>query len=501
MSENYGNGPAAPAYAKPRREYFTKRQTLMVAASTVVAAALGVGCVFAAQDAFGVARSVTSAAFGQPAAGSGQTGAGAGSGSGYGYGGGQLGQGGQYGYGGGGSAGSGSAGGSSDPFGGSQYGGSQSGSQSGSSASGASETDATSAESRGVVLINTELSYENEEAAGTGMILTSNGEVLTNNHVIEGSTTVQVQVVSTGKTYTAKVVGDDPTDDVAVLQLQNASGLTTAKVDSSANVKTSDKVTGVGNAEGGEKLVAAPGSVTGLNKSITTEAEDTVASESLHGLIETDAGIQPGDSGGPLYNAAGKIVGMDTAAASGGPTDGYAIPISSALSIAKQIESGDSSSKIELGYPAFLGVELPTDASSGSSSSGSGDGSGFNGGYGFGDGSGSGFGGGSGEGQLGGGDSQFGDGSSDGGSSTGSAGSTVSGAQIAGVTAGGPAEQAGLAAGDTITAVGGTSVSSTTALQTAIKGYQPGDKVSVTWTDTSGQSHTATLTLTTGPAA
>jgi len=329
------------------------------------------------------------------------------------------------------------------------------------------------------VLINTQLSYEGEAAAGTGMILTKNGEVLTNNHVIEGATSISVEVVSTGKTYTAKVVGDDPTDDVAVLQLQNASGLATAKTDASAAVKTSDKVTGVGNAEGGEKLLAAAGTVTALNQSITTEAEDTVASESLHGLIETDAGIEPGDSGGPLYNASGKIIGMDTAAASGGPADGYAIPISSALSIAKQIESGKASSNIELGYPAFLGVELATDEGSGSST-GAGDGSG---------GDGSGYGSGA--------QSQFGEGA-DGGYGSGS---SVAGAEIAGVTANGPAAAAGLVAGDTITAIDGTAVSSTTALQTAIKGHQPGDKVTVTWTDTSGQSHTATVTLTTGPAA
>ncbi|WP_344791307.1 S1C family serine protease [Gryllotalpicola daejeonensis] len=423
------------------RDHFTKRQTLLVAASTVVAAALGVGCVFAVQDAF-AARGASSAQqeySGQPAAG-------LHGGYGYGYGGSTGG----YGSSGGTSGQSGSS--DANPFDGNAYGGSGSGSSSGSGATGSPTTAATSAQSRGIVLIETQLGYQNAEAAGTGIVLTSSGEILTNNHVIEGSTSITV--IDAGKSYTAKVVGDDATDDIAVLQLQGAKGLATASLDKNHTVATGDAVTGVGNAEGGGTLVAAAGTVTGLDKSITTEAEQSAASESLTGLIETNAAIEPGDSGGPLFDAANKVIGIDTAASSGGVADGYAIPIATALDIAKKITSGDEGGSIELGYPAFLGIELgETDAS----------------GYG----------------------AFAGDGST----------ATAQGAAIAGVVSNGPAEEAGLAAGDVITAVDGKAVASADALQSALKSSAPGDEVSLTWVDSAGQSHTASVTLTEGPAA
>ncbi|MCL2515545.1 MAG: S1C family serine protease [Microbacteriaceae bacterium] len=466
MSEINGNGqqssgaPAAPV--PPQREYFTKRQTLLVGASTVVAACLGVGGVFAVQDAFSIARSLVGVhqTTGQSVVGlgggSGSAGSGYGSGSssGYGYSGGfggssGLGSNGSYGYGGG-----------SGSYGGSSGGSGSSGSQTSDAVTG---TAATAAQSKGIVLIDTQLGYQNAEAAGTGIVLSSSGEILTNNHVIEGATSIKVEVVSTGKTYTAKVVGDDATHDIAVLQLQGASGLTKASLDAAHTVSTGDSVTGVGNAEGAGSLAAATGSVTGLGQSITTQAESSSPSESLTGLIETNAAIQPGDSGGPLYDAAGKIVGVDVAASASGAADSYAIPLKTALSIAKQIESGTASSDVQLGYPAFLGVELSA----------------------TGDAAGNGFGGG-----------QFG-----GAGSTGSTGSTTSGATIAGVTASGPAEQAGLTAGDTITAVDGQTVASATELQTALKAHRPGDTVKVSWTDANGAAHEASITLTQGPAA
>ncbi|AYG03040.1 S1C family serine protease [Gryllotalpicola protaetiae] len=426
----------------PQREYFTKRQTLLVAASTVVAAALGVGCVFGVQSAFG-ARGTSSAQqqyTGQPAVGQHGGGLGGYGAGGYGYGSGGYGDGAGAGQPGSGS-GAGSTGG--NPFGGNAYGQTSGGT-----------TSATAAESKGIVLIDTQLGYQSAEAAGTGLVLTSGGEILTNNHVIEGSTSIKVQVVATGKSYTATVVGDDPTDDVAVLQLQGASGLATAVTDGSHKVTEGESITGVGNAEGGGSLVAAPGEVTGLDQSITTEAEDSAASESLHGLIETNAAIEPGDSGGPLFDSSDKVVGIDTAASSGGAPDGYAIPIATALDIAKEITSGHAGGSIELGYPAFLGIELgETDAS------------GF------------------------------------GGFAQQGSGAAAQGAQVAGVVSGGPAEEAGLAEGDVITAIGGTSVASADDLQAALKSYAPGDHVSISWIDGSGQSHTASVTLTQGPAA
>jgi len=311
---------------------------------------------------------------------------------------------------------------------------------------------ATGAQEIGVVDINTVLAYESAEAAGTGMVLTSGGEILTNNHVIEGSTSISVTVVTTGQTYSATVVGTDATDDIAVLQLSGASDLTVAKF-ATATVAVGDAVTGVGNAQGaGGTPAASPGIVTAINQTITTQADGSAAAETLTGLIETNADIQSGDSGGPLFNAGDQVVGIDTAAQQGGyRTAGYAIPISTALSITQQIESGTASGNIVIGYPAFLGVQVSNTATSGRSR------------Y--------------------------------------AQQSTVAGALISGVVPDGPAAAAGLAAGDTITAVDGTTIDSPSALTATLAGDAPGQTVTITWTDSSGAAETAPVTLVNGPAA
>lgn len=298
-------------------------------------------------------------------------------------------------------------------------------------------SDASAAQSVGVVDIDTTLSG-GDRAAGTGMILTSGGKVLTNNHVVAGSTSIKVTVVSTGDRYTARIVGTDSTHDVAVLDLQDASGLSTVQTNTSGDVAIGDDVTGVGNAGGdGGAPSAAPGSVTALDQSVTTEAEATSAGETLDGMIKIDADIQAGDSGGPLYDGGGKVIGMDTAASTGtAEVVGFAIPIEDALQVADRIESGAHGTRS--GYPAFLGVELAT------------------------------------------------------GSGT---------ATIAGVVDGSGAADAGLRAGQTITSIDGTQVGSASALADAISRHQPGDRISLEWTDGSGQSQSSTVTLGEGPAA
>ena len=346
------------------------------------------------------------------------------------------------------------------------------------------------------------LGDQGASAAGTGIVLTSNGTVLTNNHVIRGATSIKVTDVGNGRTYTAKVVGYDATKDVAVIQLQNASGLTTANLGDSSSVQTGDSVTALGNAGGkGGTPSVATGTVTALNQGITASDEGSGAnSEQLTGLIETNADIQPGDSGGALVNSYGQVIGMNTAASSGtqfqsesgqSAVQAYAIPIDNAESIAKQVEAGQGSSTVHIGATAFLGIE--TDGSN--SGSGSGSGSGDSGGFGgFGDGSGfGGFGDGSGFGSQG-------DGSGTNGSGTNGSG-TSSGVTIAGALSGSAAANAGLTAGDTITSVGGQAVSSASDIQQALVKYHPGDKISVSWVDQSGQSQTATVTLASGPAA
>jgi len=363
---------------------------------------------------------------------------------------------------GGGSTGGGTFGGGSTGSGSSGSGSTGSGSGStgsGSSGTQTSQGSASTAQQVGIVDIDTVLGYQSAEAAGTGMILTSSGEILTNNHVVEGATSIKVTVVASGKTYTATVVGTDATDDVAVIQLKNASGLKTANLGDSSSVKVGDNVTGVGNAGGvGGTPSAASGTVQQLNQTITATDDSGANSETLKGLIETNAPIQAGDSGGPLYSSAGKIIGMDTAAetaSSGGQGSfgnsssqnevaalAYAIPIDNALSIAKQIVSGVSSSTIVQGYPSFLGVEVSATATT-----------------------------------------------------------TTAGAAVSAVLPNTPADNVGITGGDVITSVGGSQIATSDSLKTALNKYKPGQSVKIGWTDENGQSHTATVTLIQGPAA
>ncbi len=303
-------------------------------------------------------------------------------------------------------------------------------------------TDATDEQEVGVVDIYTTLS-DGSQAAGTGMVLTSGGTILTNHHVIEGATSIKVVVVSTQQEYTAELVGSNDSADIAVLRLEDASGLDTVDLDTSGDLAVGDDVTGVGNAGGdGGSSSAAAGTVTGLDQSITTQSEGSTEGESLTGLIEVDADIQSGDSGGPLYDADGEVVGIDTAASVGsGSTTGYAVPITTALRIVDQVDSGRAGDGTTLGYPAFLGVELSDE------------------------------------------------------------GAGTDGATIAGVVEGSAAADAGLAAGDTVTAVGGTDVTGAESLSSAIATHQPGDRVRVTWRDADGSEDSATVTLAEGPAA
>jgi S1-C subfamily serine protease len=334
----------------------------------------------------------------------------------------------------------------------------------------------------GLVDVTSTLGYQNATAKGTGIVLTANGEILTNNHVINGATSVSVTDIGNGKTYKATVVGYDESQDVAVLQLTGASGLTVANIGNSSTVAVGNSVVALGNAEGlGGTPSVAPGTVTALNQSITASDESSGTSEQLSGLIETNAGIEPGDSGGPLVNSYGQIVGMDTAAMTGyefggtgnggtgnggygsggygtggtggtggstgasgnaSTTQGYAIPIDTAVSIAKEIEAGQGSSVIHIGATAFIGIGIAP-----------------------------------------------------------STGQATSGVAIAGAQAGTPAAKLGLVDGDVITAINGKAMTTGTQISETLIQQHPGDKITLTWTNTSGQSQTATLTLGTGPAA
>jgi S1-C subfamily serine protease len=334
--------------------------------------------------------------------------------------------------------------------------------------SGAGQSDVAAIASKvdpGLVDINTTLSYQEVQAAGTGILLTASGEVLTNNHVIDGATSISVTDVGNGQTYGATVVGYDVTQDLAVLQLHGASGLHTVSIGNSSTASVGEAVVGVGNAGGtGGTPSAAGGSITALNQSITA-GDEGEASERLNGLIESNAGIQPGDSGGPLVNDSGQVLGIDTAASNGfalqaGSGSAYTIPINAAVSVARQIEAGDGSSTIHIGLTAFLGVEIEPAGGAG----------GFGGGF-------------SGPGGL------------------GQGGTQEAGVVVNGVVTGEPADEAGISVGDVITSLSGTSINSPSQLTAALGALHPGNKVQIGWTDQSGQSHTATVQLASGPPA
>ena len=343
----------------------------------------------------------------------------------------------------------------------------------------------------GVVDITSTLNYQSETAEGTGMVLNPNGLVLTNNHVINGATSIKATLVTTGKTYTARVLGYDVTDDVALLQLQNASGLKAVSVGNSAQVSLGAPVLAVGNAGGqGGNPTVAQGIINATDRTITAGDQGSGTTETLHGMLQTSAAIQPGDSGGPLANAAGKVIGMDTAASSSrtqsssSSTMGYAIPINTALSIARQVADGKSSSTIQIGLPGFLGVLVPQSTSSNPQQQAQQQGQG--GGFG-------------GSGGTGGG-SQSCVNSATNNSVPATIAPASSGALIDNVLCGSAAAAAGLGAGDVITAVNGQTVTTPSSLTTIMSKFRGGDKVTVNYVGTNGAKQSAPLTLGTSPA-
>lgn len=296
---------------------------------------------------------------------------------------------------------------------------------------------ATEAESTGVVLINTTVGYGTGQGAGTGLTITGDGIVVTNHHVVEGATSITVTDPSTGETYAATVLGYDDVHDVAVLQLEDASGLATIATDQDAATQGED-VTAVGNAEGQGSLSAADGTVTDPSTAITVNNEDGTTAE-LSDLIQTDADVVSGDSGGALLDEDGEVIGMNVAATSGSADiSGYAIPIDTVLDIAAQILAGEESGDVEIGGSgAALGVQVDTTRST----------------------------------------------------------------LVVGVVEDGAAEAAGVTEGSTITSVDGTAVAGIDDITSVLGDHEPGDEISLSWTDAAGEAHTATVTLGEGPVA
>jgi S1-C subfamily serine protease len=216
----------------------------------------------------------------------------------------------------------------------------------------------------GLVVINSKLQDDGADvlgAAGTGMIISRSGLVLTNNHVIDATNGLTATIVSTGKTYPAIWLGYDKGSDIAVIKLEGASGLTPVPLGNSSALKVGDGVVAMGNANGTGRITTVTGAITGLNQAITASDEGSGASaEHLTGMLQTDADIIKGDSGGPLVTTAGKVIGMDTASSddimASQENMGFAIPIDKAITVAREIIAGKPDPGVRVGATGFVGV-------------------------------------------------------------------------------------------------------------------------------------------------
>lgn len=294
----------------------------------------------------------------------------------------------------------------------------------------------SAAQSAGVVLIEAQTS--SGLAAGTGMILSADGKVLTNYHVVAGSEKLSVTVADSGDTYSATVLGFDQTKDVALLQLKDASGLTTIKTDTVVP-SVGMKVAAVGNAEGGGELVKAAGEVTDTNQDLTVSSDSPWGNtEDLSGLIQTDADAVPGDSGGPMFDSDNEVIGMTTAGSTREGTS-YAVPIATALAVVDQVETGQDAGTVRVGPAGYLGIKVADSEQSGN------------------------------------------------------------GKTITSVVEGSPAAQAGVTAGSRLTKVGDTTIRSSTNLATVIRALEPGQQVTIEWTAPNGSHKQATVTLGSSP--
>ncbi|CAN5507280.1 S1C family serine protease [soil metagenome] len=301
----------------------------------------------------------------------------------------------------------------------------------------------------GMVQITTTVDYQGVIGNGTGLVLTPDGQILTNHHVVQGANSIKVLSIATGQTFDADVVGYDRDDDIALLQVRGGPGLPTAPLGDSASVAIGDPVLTIGNANGtGAPLTREQGAVTQLGRSIDAHDELTGSSHRLGDLIESSTNLRSGDSGGALVNSAGQVVGLNAAATlnfkmgkstPGG--EGFAIPINKALGIADQIRSGTPSPAVHIGPSAILGIGI----------------------------------------------------------NAGPGGNNGPGLPIRTVLRGGPADQAGVAPGDIITAIDGTPIDSANTLTDVLDQRSPGNVIDLTWLDRSDQVRQAKVTLGSGP--
>ncbi len=295
--------------------------------------------------------------------------------------------------------------------------------------------EVTDALKRGVVLITGRTPAEG--VAGTGMVITPDGYVLTNYHVVRSTEAITVTIAATGRRHTAELVGRDATKDVALLKLDRASNLDVVTIDSDP-VRIGDIVVAAGNANGQGYVTAHRGNILELDRQINVKgANVNDPPQRLRGLIETNAPAWPGDSGGPMYDAESEVLGMTTAGSSTGDGETedkqvYAVPIREALDVVDKIKRGDESGTIVIGPKAYLGVIVQADDSSA--------------------------------------------------------------VIVSEVQANTPAAEAGLTTGDTILNLDGQAVRTRAELSDVLDTIEPGTTVQITWTTASGRERTAPIT-------
>lgn len=293
-----------------------------------------------------------------------------------------------------------------------------------------------------VARIDTVVDYQQAYGIGTGIVLSPSGEVLTNYHVVQGANTISATVG--GQRYPADLVGYDRQNDIAVLQLHGAAGLPPAPIGDSAALAPGHPVVALGNAGGsGSPLTHEVGTVSAFNRTVNAEDELTGTSDEINGLFEFAAPVRAGDSGGPVVNDAGQVVGMTTAASvnfrMGPGGKGFAIPINNAMAVAGQIRARNPSGTVHIGPPTMLGVGVRT------------------------------------------------------------AQRQSRGVIVQDVIPGGPAEAAGLVPGDLLTNIDDTPLDSARTLTLVLDRHYPGDVIGLTWLDQAGQPRTGKATLAAGP--
>jgi S1-C subfamily serine protease len=288
------------------------------------------------------------------------------------------------------------------------------------------------------VNLTIELHYGQGEAGGSGIVLTSTGLVLTDEHVTFQADSITAQVAGRGRSYDAAIVGADAADDVALIQLRGASGLTTATFGDPATARVGDAVMAIGYPDPGAP-VQVRGRITNLRASVSTAPLGEQPAADYTNMLASSAATRPGMSGGPVVDSASRVVGVIE---SGDPGRTAAVRTDVALGIAKRIAAGRADARIVIGLPAILGAAAD-------------------------------------------------DARDDSG--------RPSGARITRVHANTPAQAAGLHVTYIVTKLGATAIATALDLELALVPHRPGDRVAISWSDTFGLPHHGTVTLARGP--